>query len=194
VRDGYSKEQYKVKTTINQYTNDLYTFEKSAEDGSLKGRPWAAPGLETCNQLRFNHRMQRRKEAEQRLEDLFVPPESDDVESQEAVLQGILAKSQQSPMNSSAVAPVDVPRTPSPKTQYTSPPLSEQFFSPGFPGIVTPATEPYGEFGITEYHQVPLPALLDRAAELVQAHPELDTFANRDRVGDLLTGMGAAAQ
>jgi hypothetical protein len=194
VRDGYSKEQYKVKTTINQYTNDLYTFEKSAEDGSLKGRLWAAPGLETCNQLRFNHRMQRRKEAEQRLEDLFVPPESDDVESQKAVLQGILEKTLQSPINSSAGAPVDVPRTPSPKTQYTSPPLSEQFFSPGSSGIVTPATEPYSEFGITEYHRVPLSVLLDRAAELVQAHPELDTFANRDRVGDLLTGMGAAAQ
>ncbi|KAJ0424538.1 hypothetical protein BJY00DRAFT_308968 [Aspergillus carlsbadensis] len=195
VRDGYSKEQYKVKTTINQYTNDLYTFEKSAEDGSLNGRPWAAPGLETCNQLRFNHRIQRRKEAEQRLEDLFVPPECDEVEGQEAVLQGILAKTQQSPMNFSTVVSVDVPRTPSPKTQYTTtPPLSEQFFSPGSPGIVTPATEPYGEFEITEYHQVPLPVLLDRAAELVQAHPELDTFANRDRLGDILTGMGTAAQ
>jgi hypothetical protein len=98
-------------------------------------------------------------------------------------------------MKFSAVASVSVPRTPSPKTQYTTfSPLSEQFFSPGSPGIVTPATEPYGEFEITEHHQVPLPVLLDRAAELVQAHPELDTFANRDRVGDLLTGMGAAAQ
>ncbi|KAL3459933.1 hypothetical protein BJX64DRAFT_278846 [Aspergillus heterothallicus] len=193
VRDGYSKEQYKLKTTINQYTNDLYTFEKSAEDGSLKGRLWAAPGLETCNQLRQNHRMQRKRNVEQRLEDIFVAPESDATKSQEAVLQNILYKAQQSHEGFCADVIPSI-KTPSPKTRYTTPALSEHVFSPASPGIVTPATEPYGEFEISEYHQVPLPMLLSRVAELVQAHPELDTFANRDRFGDLLTAMGSAAQ
>ncbi|KAL2830704.1 hypothetical protein BJY01DRAFT_227015 [Aspergillus pseudoustus] len=186
VRDGYSKEQYKVKTTINQYTNDLYTFEKSAEDGSLKGRSWAAPGLETCNQLRHNHRMQRKRNVEQRLEDLFVAPNFNVDESQEAVLQGILAGHPKTRY--------DTPKTPSPKTRYTTPTLSENFVSPGSPEIVTPTTQPYGDFEISECYQVPLLVLLNRAAKLVQAHPELDTLANRDRFGDLLTGMSAAVQ
>ncbi|KAL2802801.1 hypothetical protein BJX63DRAFT_437531 [Aspergillus granulosus] len=194
VRDGYSKEQYKLKTNINQYTNDLYTFEKSAEDGSLKGRPWAAPNLETCNLLRHHHRMQRKRKVEQQLEDLFVAPEPDAVESPEAALQGILAKTPQSPMECSAAVPTDIPPTPLLNTRCTTPVLSEPLFGPGSPGIVTPATQPYGEFEICEYYQTPLPTLLNRAAELVHVHPELDTFANRDRFGDLLTGLGAAVQ
>ncbi|KAL2872197.1 uncharacterized protein BJX67DRAFT_341764 [Aspergillus lucknowensis] len=192
VRDGYSKAQYKCKTTINQYTNDLYTFEKSAEDGSLKGRPWVAPGLETCNRIRHDERMQRRKKVEQRLEDLFVAPEPGAIESHDLVLQAILARTQQGPADLSAVSSADIPRTPSPKILEETPESPERCWSPGSPDIVSPAAERYDEFGVTAYHRVPLPIILEDAIKLVQAHPELDTFANRGRFGDLVADLSAA--
>ncbi|KAL4785100.1 hypothetical protein BJX76DRAFT_325591 [Aspergillus varians] len=194
VRDGYSKSQYRCKTKINQYTNDLYTFEQSEQDGSLKGRPWVAPGLETCNQIRYNERMQRKKRVEQRLEDLFVAPETGAIQSQEAVLQSILAKSPQRSIELNAMGQAEMPRTPSPKSQHDTPPISERCFSPGSPETVTPATELCDEFEATAYHHIPLPMLLERALDLVQAHPELDTFANRGQFRDLLEDMEVEIQ
>ncbi|KAL4868165.1 hypothetical protein BDV12DRAFT_170173 [Aspergillus spectabilis] len=191
VRDGYSKQQYKCKTTINQYTNDLYTFEKSAEDGSLKGRPWMAPGLETCNQIRHNERMQRKKRVEQRLEDLFVAPDTEAIENQETVLQGIVAKSQPGAINLQAMAAAEMPRTPSLKSQHDTLALSERWSSPGSPDIITPATETCDGLEVNAYHHIPLPLLLERALDLAYAHPDLDTFANRDRLGDLLVDMNS---
>ncbi|KAL4809757.1 hypothetical protein BDV18DRAFT_157503 [Aspergillus unguis] len=189
VRDGYSKEQYKCKTTINQYTNDLYTFEKSEQDGSLKGQSWVAPGLETCNQIRSDERMQRKKRVEQRLQDLFVVPETEETPDPDTVLRELLAKTQRA-AEFSAKAPVQLPRTPSPKSPRDSPAHSERCFSPGSPGIVTPATEPYDEFEPVASQNFPLPVLLERSLELVIANPELDTFANRCRVGNVLAEMG----
>ncbi|KAL2831986.1 hypothetical protein BDW59DRAFT_181420 [Aspergillus cavernicola] len=195
VRDGHLKNKFKCKTTINQYTNDLYTFEKSAEDGSLKGQPWTAPGLETCNHIRHNERMQRKKRVVQRLEDLFVVPETEATESQEAMFQEILAKAQQSTIDCSTIASADIPRTPSPKTQQDTPTLSERCLSPRSPEIVTPTTEPWDEFeDAAAYHHIPLPVLLERALELVQAHPKLDSFVNRGQLGYLLADMGIEIQ
>ncbi|KAL4914204.1 hypothetical protein BDW62DRAFT_213624 [Aspergillus aurantiobrunneus] len=194
VRDGYSKGQYKCKT-INQYTNDLYTFEKSEQDGSLKGQIWVAPGLETCNQIRYDERMQRKKRVEQRLEGLFVVPETEDVQNQESVLQEILAKSDPGIIDPSATAnPAEFPRTPSPKSQQGTPALSERCFSPGSPEIITPATELCDDLEVAAYQHIPLPMLLERALDLVHTHPELDTFANRGQFGSLLGDMGIGIQ
>lgn len=190
VRDGYSKKQYKSRTTINQYTNDLYTFEKSEQDGSLKGQSWAAPGLETCNHIRSNERMQRKKRVEQRLQDLFVVPEKEEIQDQETVLRNIIARSEQGVMDINAMTPAEAPRTPSPRSRQETPELSERCFSPGSPVIVTPATEPYDEFEATASHHFPLPILLERALELATEHPELDTATNRSIFGDALADMG----
>ncbi|KAI9376849.1 hypothetical protein BJX61DRAFT_5981 [Aspergillus egyptiacus] len=195
VRDGYSREQYKCKTTINQYTNDLYTFEKSAEDGSLKGRPWTAPGLETCNQIRYNERLLRRKRVQQRLEDLFVVPEAEATENHERVLRTILAKTPQHPIDFDfgTIDLADNPMlSPSPNVQQDAPELSNRCSSPSSPEIATPATEPY-EFEASAYCRVPLPTLLERALKEVQSRPELDTVTNRGHLGDLLTNMGIIA-
>ncbi|KAL5332516.1 hypothetical protein BJX70DRAFT_128766 [Aspergillus crustosus] len=192
VRDGYSKQQYKCKTTISQYTNDLYTFEKSAEDGSLKGRPWIAPGLETCNQIRHNERMQRKKRVEQRLEDLFVAPDTEASTNQETVLQDILAKSQPGAISLGFMTVAEVPRTPSPRSRQDTPALSQQLLSPGSPEIITPAPELCDGFEVNAYHHIPLPVLLERALDLAYAHPDLDTLANRGRLGDLLVNMSNA--
>ncbi|KAL4954594.1 hypothetical protein BDW69DRAFT_183399 [Aspergillus filifer] len=194
MRDGYTKEQYKSKMTINQYTNDLYTFEKSEQDGSLKGQPWAAPGLDTCNQIRSKARIERKKRVEQRLEDLFVAPENETAQDQETVLKGILAKSQQGAVDLSVIAPARIPRTPSPKSGVESPALSERCFSPVSPGIVTPATEPCDEFEASGHRHIPLHTLLERALNLVQDNPELDTLANRGQLGNLLESMGIGVQ
>lgn len=194
VRDGHSKEQYKYQTMINQYTNDLYTFEKSEKDGSLRGQSWEAPGLETCSQMRYNERMQRKKRVEQRLEELFVVPETEGVQSQETVLQDILAKTQRRSIDLKAMSRAEAPRTPSPKSRLHSPAPSEQCFSPGSPEIVTPATESCDEFEVTGCHHLPFSVLLEQALELVHANPELDTFANSGKFGALLEEMGIGIQ
>ncbi|OJI97674.1 hypothetical protein ASPVEDRAFT_37098 [Aspergillus versicolor CBS 583.65] len=190
VRDGHSKEQYKYKTMINQYTNDLYTFEKSEQDGSLKGQSWEAPGLETCNQIRYNERMQRKKRVEQRLEELFIVPETEVVQSQETVLQDILAKTERRSIDLKAINRTEIPRTPSPKSRQVSPVPSERCLSPGSPEIVNPATEPCNKFEVTGCHHLSFSMLLEQALEMVHANPELDTFANSDKFGDLLEEMG----
>ncbi len=194
VRDGHSKEQYKCKTTVNQYTNDLYTFEKSEQDGSLKGQSWEAPGLETCNQIRDNERNQRKRRVEQRLEELFVVPETEVVQSQETVLQDILAKTQRRSIDLKATSRDEAPRTPSPKTRQDSPAPSERCFSPGSPEIVTPATEPCDEFEVTGCHHLPFSMLLEQALELVHANPEIDTFANSSKFRDWLWELGIRIQ
>ncbi|KAL3469319.1 hypothetical protein BJX99DRAFT_252085 [Aspergillus californicus] len=196
VRDGYSKEHHKCKTTINQYTNDLYTFEKSAEDGSLKGQSWAAPGLGTCNQIRHNERMQRKQRVQRRLEDLFVVPEAEAFESQENVLQGMLEKAQQNAVDLDLSARVStrILKTPSPKKQRDTVAPPEQCSSPSSPGIVTPTTELYDEFEPLACHHIPLPILLELALAQVQARPEFDTLANRGQFGDLFADMGIELQ
>ncbi|KAL4751520.1 hypothetical protein BDW72DRAFT_203054 [Aspergillus terricola var. indicus] len=193
VRDGYSKEQYRSKMTINQYTNDLYTFEKSEQDGSLKGQPWVAPGLETCNQIRHNERMQRKKRVEQRLEDLFVAPETEPTQDQESVLRSILAKTGQGVANISKAASADIPETPSPKSRHDTSTVPERSYS-GSPVILTPATTPCKGFGSTAYHHIPLSMLLERALDLVHTYPELDNIAHREQLGDLLVDMGVVIQ
>ncbi|KAL4946220.1 hypothetical protein BDV06DRAFT_208874 [Aspergillus oleicola] len=194
MRDGYTKEQYKSMMTINQYTNDLYTFEKSEQDGSLKGQSWAAPGLETCNHIRNNARMERKKRVEQRLEDLFIVPETETAQDQETVLKDILAKSQQGVMDLSAIAGAEVPRTPSLKSEAGTPAPSERCFSPVSPGIVTPVTEPCDELEVPGIHHIPLHKLLERALDSVNAYPELDTLANRSQLALLLENMGIGIQ
>ncbi|KAL4987557.1 hypothetical protein BDW68DRAFT_197319 [Aspergillus falconensis] len=189
VRDGYSKEQYRSKMTINQYTNDLYTFEKSEQDGSLKGQPWVAPGLETCNQIRHNERMQRKKRVEQRLEDLFVAPVTEAAQDQESVLRSILAKIGKGVVDFTAAAPVEIPRPPSLKSRHDASVPPERSY-PGSPVILTPATKPCDDFKIISYHHIPLSMLLERALDLVSTRPDLDTIANRGQFGDLLVAMG----
>lgn len=193
VRDGYSKEQYRSKMTINQYTNDLYTFEKSEQDGSLKGQPWVAPGLETCNQIRHNERIQRKKRVEQRLEDLFVAPETEATQDQESVLRSILAKTGQGVADFSKDAPADIPKTPSPKSRHDTSTLLERSY-PGSPVVLTPTTASCKGFGSTAYHHIPLSMLLERALDLAHTYPELDNIANRERLGDLLADMGVEIQ
>ncbi|KAL4999541.1 hypothetical protein BDV10DRAFT_193510 [Aspergillus recurvatus] len=193
VRDGYSKEQYRSKMAINQYTNDLYTFEKSEQDGSLKGQPWVAPGLETCNQIRHNERMQRKKRVEQRLENLFVAPETEATQDQESVLRSILAKTGRGVVDFSATAPVEIPRPLSPKTRHGASVPPERSY-PGSPVVLTPVIEPCDDFGFIAFHHIPLSVLLERALDLVYARPELDTISNRGQLGGLLEDMGVEIQ
>ncbi|KAL4905711.1 hypothetical protein BDW74DRAFT_151874 [Aspergillus multicolor] len=193
VRDGYSKEQYKSKTIINQYTNDLYTFEKSEQDGSLKGQSWAAPGLKTCNQIRHDERMHRKNRVEKRLEDLFVAPETEAAQDQESVLRSIIAKAGQGAVGLSAAAPAEISTVPQPRSDrdalnHWESPSPESFV------IVTPTTEQCDRFESTAYHHVPLHVLLERALCLVQTDPELDTLANRGEFGDFLTSIGVEIQ
>ncbi|KAA8652218.1 hypothetical protein EYZ11_002303 [Aspergillus tanneri] len=190
-RDGYTKNEYSRKAAIDKYTNDLYTFSKSAENGSLKGKSWRAPGLDTCNLLRQKDRVRRRERAERRLTDLFTISEPDShAESSEKVLEKMLAKAEE---NFQSAIGLETPRTPSPRLLHTNS-FAGDVSSPRSPEIIIAAKEPSFNFEATDYHKIPLPLLLERTLELFESQPGLDTPENRYQFGALLTGFGIAVQ
>ncbi|KAF7595767.1 hypothetical protein BBP40_004898 [Aspergillus hancockii] len=188
-RDGYTKEAYQRNSSINKFTSDLFTFSKSVESGSLKHRSWCAPGLETCNILRQKDRAQRKAETEQQLENIFIIPETEiPPESSEKYFEGMLARSKDSLLALYSVGP---PRTPSPHQDGSVPPYC---WSPMSSGIVKPEDEADDDFGVTEYHKIPVTLLLKHIIDLVDARPELDSADNRTRFGKLLTELGIGVQ
>ncbi|OJJ38610.1 hypothetical protein ASPWEDRAFT_77359, partial [Aspergillus wentii DTO 134E9] len=192
VRDGLSMEAYSHKHSYNQYINDLYTYGKSTDDGSLRNREWQPPSVDTCNEIRENHRNKSREETEKKLEDLFTLPNTDTPpESPGKIFARMLSKTDKS-QAAVLLYPPGAPGTPSPPLQYRSVP--QRPLSPCSPGIVTPVREDFEDFEATEYHKVPLSLLLIRTMDLIQAHPELDKIENRGRFGSLLTDIGVCVK
>ncbi|PKY00921.1 hypothetical protein P168DRAFT_293302 [Aspergillus campestris IBT 28561] len=184
---------YKRKSEVNKYINDLYNYEKSMHDGSLAGRPWRAPGLETCDRLRSEDRNLKRKRTEGRLEELFAIPETESSPEAAAAeaFEEMRERSEASRQVLESTFPPDPPRTPSPRPLPSSPGASARAWSPMSPGIVAPATEGFEEgSAVTEYDRIPLSLLLRRAADLVDAQPELDTVENRGGFARMLLELG----
>lgn len=198
--EDVSRGEYKRTSEVNKYINDLYNYEKSVQDGSLAGRPWRAPGLETCDRLRSEDRNLKRTRTEGRLEELFTIPETES--SPEAAAAEAFEEmrerseaSRQVLMEFTVPCPPslpDPPRTPSPRPFPSSPESSARAWSPMSPGIVAPATERYEGEGltVTEYDQIPLSLLLRRVADLVDVQPKFDTAGNRKTFGRILMELG----
>ncbi|OJJ49551.1 hypothetical protein ASPZODRAFT_22299 [Penicilliopsis zonata CBS 506.65] len=85
LREGVSKEDYKHKAYVNRFLNELYTFEKSAEDGSLKDKSWHAPSIETCDRVRQARRHQVTLDVERSFEEMFASPAAEPQSAQEVV-------------------------------------------------------------------------------------------------------------
>ncbi|KNG84065.1 hypothetical protein ANOM_006953 [Aspergillus nomiae NRRL 13137] len=185
----YTKATYQRNSSIGKFTSDLFTFSKSVEDGSLKTQSWCAPGLDTCNILRHQDRVQRRAETEQRLESLFTIPEVDaPPESPEEVLGGMVARSKGS---LTALCPAKTPRTP-PLSKYESIPFYR--WSSMSPEAVKFEDEAYNGLEGTEYHKTPLSLLLKQILGLIETRPELDCLENRAHFGGLLSALGMGLQ
>ncbi|GAB1198805.1 hypothetical protein APSETT444_008135 [Aspergillus pseudonomiae] len=185
----YTKATYQRNSSIGKFTSDLFTFSKSVEDGSLKTQSWCAPGLDTCNMLRHQDRVQRKAETEQRLESLFTIPEVDaPPKSPEEVLGGMVARSKGS---LTALCPARTPRTP-PLSKYESIPFYR--WSSMSPEAVKFEDEAYNGLEETEYHKTPLSLLLKQILGLIETRPELDCLENRAHFGGLLSALGMGLQ
>ena len=189
VREGLSMEKFSRKVSFDRYLNDLFTYNKSIEEGSLRGKKWHAPGLNTCKRIRDTDAKNRRARNEQRLQDIFAPLEqSTRPVPQEKVFEDMLAKTDESQANSLFYE--EPPQTPTSQLwwDFDTDVLET---SPGSPIIVRPETPQVDDFEVTEYHHTPLQCLLDRTFDLIQKQPEFDSLENRGRFGALLTEMGA---
>lgn len=114
ISNGTPARPIKGKSLVNRYTNDLYTFSESIDEGSLRGHEWHAPSIDICNQLREDNRNLLREQAEKRFEKLFARPESDTV-SPDEVLEKMLARTRSEDYE--RLLPLwenPAPRTPSP--------------------------------------------------------------------------------
>lgn len=189
VRDGLSMEKFSQKVSFDRYLNDLFTYNKSVEEGSLRGKKWHAPGLDTCKKIRDTDSKNRRARNVQQLKDLFAPLDKDShSESQEAVFERMLAKADEDEAN--VLLEAELPQIPSTPLLYELD-FDALDLSPGSPIVVSPAATRDDGFEITEYHHISLWSLLSNTLDLLQTRPELDTLENRGRFGALLTDMGA---
>ncbi|KAE8366706.1 hypothetical protein BDV27DRAFT_125019 [Aspergillus caelatus] len=188
-RGGYTKAICQRNSSIGKFTSDLFTFSKSVEDGSLKAQSWRAPGLDTCNMLRHQDRVQRRAETEQRLESLFTIPEVDTPpESPGGVLGGMVVRSKES---LAALYPARTPRIP-PRSKYGSVGLHR--WSSMSPRIIKDEDEAYNGLREIKYHKSPLSLLLKQILDLIETRPELDCPENRAHFEELLTALATDVQ
>ncbi|KAB8199510.1 hypothetical protein BDV34DRAFT_231158 [Aspergillus parasiticus] len=188
-RGGYTKATYQRNSSIGKFTSDLFTFSKSVEDGSLKTQSWRAPGLDTCNMLRHQDRVQRRAETEQRLESLFTISEVDtSPESPVEVLGGMVARSKES---LAAFGPARTPRIP-PRSKYGSVPLHR--WCSMSPETVKMEDEASNGLKETEYYKTPLSLLLKQIIDLIDTRPELDCPENRAHFEELLIVLAMDVQ
>ena len=188
-REGLSMEKLSRKVSFDRYLNDLFTYNKSIEEGSLRGKKWRAPGLNTCKKIRDTNAKNRRARNEQRLQDVFAPLEqSTRPVPQEKVFEDMLAKTDESQADSLLYE--EPPQSPSSPLWYEFD-TDVRETSPGSPIIGRPETPQVDEFEVTEYHNTPLQCLLDRTFDLIQKQPEFDSLDNCGRFGALLTEMGA---
>ncbi|BCR86982.1 uncharacterized protein ACHE_30969S [Aspergillus chevalieri] len=187
VREGLSMEKFSHKVHFDRYLNDLFTYNKSVEEGSLRGKKWHAPGLDTCKKIRDNDAMKRRASNERRLKDLFAPFDQDEhKEKQERAFQEMLANVDKSQADALIEKPLQAPLTP----LWAELNFDEFETSPGSPVVLHSAPLQDDGLETTEYHHAPLLCLLNNVLDLVQEQPELDTLENRGRFGALLTEMG----
>lgn len=183
-RDGHTMRDYSRKATIEKYTNDLFTFNQSAESGSLDDKSWHAPGFNTCSMLRRRNRYLKRERTEWKLEGLFMRPRIGlPSETPNQVVQKILARFED-----------DVPPAFGLQTLPTPPPTPpQQSEGAQSPEVFSATAEPYEPactFEAIDFQKIPLAHLLERFLELVETYPGLDTPGHRRRFGDLLTQMG----
>lgn len=187
VREGLSMEKFSHKVHFDRYLNDLFTYNKSTEEGSLRGKEWRAPGLNTCKKIRDNDARRRRARNERRLKDLFAPIDQDEQkEIQERVFQEMLANADKSQADALLEEPPHVPLTP----HWGEFDFDGFDMSPGSPVVIRSAPTQDDGLEIIEYHHISLLRLLSYVFDLVQERPELDTLGNRGRFGALLTDMG----
>ncbi|PLB44039.1 hypothetical protein P170DRAFT_441484 [Aspergillus steynii IBT 23096] len=185
-RDGHTMRDYSRKAAIDKYTNDLYTFSQSAESGSLNGKSWHAPGLNTCSMLRRRDRYVRRERAEWKLEGLFARRAAAlPAESSEQVFEKMLARFEEDAQPAFKLEP---PRTPPPRPLHDAQ-VPRDSSGTQSPEIVSAAAEPLF-IETTDFQKIPLTLLLERFLELVETYPGLDTPGHRRRFGGLLAEMG----
>lgn len=187
VREGLSMEKFSHKVHFDRYLNDLFTYNKSVEEGSLRGKKWHAPGLDTCKEIRDNDALKRRASNERRLKDLFAPFDQDEhKERQERAFREMLANADKIQADALLEEPLQVPLTPlGGKLSY-----DEFEMSPRSPVVVRSAPLQDDDLEITKHYHAPLLCLLNNVLDLVQEQPWLDTLENRGRFGALLTKMG----
>ncbi|KAF9887460.1 hypothetical protein FE257_010177 [Aspergillus nanangensis] len=182
-RDGYTKSKYVRNASVNKFISDLYTFDKSTDVGSLNGQPWRAPGLDTCNILRHNERMQRKVQTEQRLKNLFTIPEINyPYESQGQVIDELPAEAKESPITSPLCHPYESRSFRSPSSAKAHPYVCVKPLT-----STTPRAMAGQNAVVTDYQSIPVSFLLKRTLQIIDAWPELDTLNNRSHVGALLT-------
>ncbi|KAE8379432.1 hypothetical protein BDV26DRAFT_291301 [Aspergillus bertholletiae] len=184
-RGGYTKAMYQRNSSIGKFTSDLFTFNKSVEDGSLKTQSWRAPGLDTCNMLRHQDRAQRKTETEQRLESLFTTPEIyTSPESPGEILEGMVARSKES------LAALYLARTPrAPLLSMYGSVLPLHRWSSMSPETGKFEDEAYDDLKETQRHEIPLSLLLMQILGLIENRPELDCAENRAHFGELLAKL-----
>lgn len=186
VREGLSMEKFSHKVHFDRYLNDLFTYNKSIEEGSLRGKKWHAPGLDTCKKIRDNDARKRRARNERRLKDMFAPFDQDEHrERQGRAFQEMLINADKSQADALLKEPLQVPLTP----PWGELDFDEFEMSPGSP-IVRSAPVQDDGLDITEYNHMPLLRLLNNVLDLIQGQPGFDTLENRERFGALLTEMG----
>lgn len=193
VREGLSMERFSHKVSFDRYLNDLFTYNKSIEEGSLRGKNWSAFGLDTCSILRDEHTQARQVINEQHLQEVFAP--LDEEKSPEQVFENMLANTNEAPADEFLNTEINSP-------PILLPPLDENnsdeidldefdldnmidvvIETPVSSNIAQPAATEADGCEITGYHDVPLENLLDHAAAMFRNKPELDTLENRGRLG-----------
>ena len=187
VREGLSMEKFSKRVSFDRYLNDLFTYNKSIEEGSLRGKEWHAPSLETCREIRDDNANKRQAKNEKQLNDVFTPPSPQ--ESQEEMFANMVTKMEKSQVGAFLDANLSCP-------PIWCPILDELDFEildiedPESPVIVKSAVIEDDGHEVTEYHHVPLRRLFSHTYSLIQEHPEWDTLENRGRFGEILADLG----
>ena len=129
---------------------------------------------------------------------LFTTPEDEECNISKEVINDMVAKSA-----AGCAAFKEFLRLGEPEPELAGPKTAEsrsstpnmasvQGFNSESPDTISNIAEE--QFAVTEYNKIPLVLILQRALELVEGQPELDTFENRGQLGQLLTEMGIGIQ
>lgn len=200
VREGLSMERFSHRVSFDRYLNDLFTYNKSNQEGSLRGKNWSAFGMDTCNRIRDEETQKRRAINEQLLQEVFAP--LDEEQTQEQVFEDMLANVNEAQadnflhteINTPPILPPSLDEVNSDEVdldEYDLDDLDDIVFeTPVLPNIVQPVATEADICGVTEYHDVPLEHLFNHASALIRSQPELDTLENCGRLGALLTELG----
>lgn len=195
VREGLSMERFSHNVSFDRYLNDLFTYNKSNQEGSLRGKNWSAFDLETCSQIRYENTQIRRARNEEQLQEVFAP--FNEERSQEQVFEDMLAGTEEAQVDDFLNTEINSPPIllpPSSEVDLDEVDLDNMIDivleDPVPPTIVKPAASEDDGCEINGYHDIPLEYLLGHASHLIRDQPELDTLENRDRLGAFLTELG----